>query len=284
MGTNILPPFLANMTVGIVLYTSYMAALPKFTGGHENENLYPPPRFSGVFSAGATAGILLTLFLTVGAAQALVSTPLLTLQIHFASSSRPMQSLWSYAFSTIRLLGLRSTFSPLPYTLLKESVSYGLFFGVFEYVKQQGYYSFLNYYYGGHRPISSGVLLGPNERKPHWSISPAFVILAGSSASIAYSMVSYPMQTAQRARFKIPMLYRNFLSSPSSVTVYTPSLLQLVRKGGLYRGFLGHAVRMIPSSSVALVIFEGVRRAFASDGEEIWGGQVVVPIQTIHWQ
>jgi hypothetical protein len=57
MGTNVLPPFLANMTVGIVLYTSYMAMLPTCTGGHESENLYPPPKFRGVFAAGATAGI-----------------------------------------------------------------------------------------------------------------------------------------------------------------------------------------------------------------------------------
>lgn len=31
--------------------------LPVCTGGHESENLYPPPKFSGVFAAGATAGI-----------------------------------------------------------------------------------------------------------------------------------------------------------------------------------------------------------------------------------
>jgi hypothetical protein len=57
VGNNVVPPFLANMTVGLVLYTSYMAALPAFAGGNETEKLYPPPKFSGVFMAGALAGI-----------------------------------------------------------------------------------------------------------------------------------------------------------------------------------------------------------------------------------
>jgi hypothetical protein len=44
------------MTIGMVLYTTYMAALPLSPGGHENKNIYPPPRFSSVFAAGALAG------------------------------------------------------------------------------------------------------------------------------------------------------------------------------------------------------------------------------------
>lgn len=149
---------------------------------------------------------------------------------------------------------------------------------MFEYVKQQGYYKFLDYYYGGHRPVSPTGLISANERKAHWALSPAFVLLAGSTASIAYSAVSFPLQKIQQTRFKVPTSYRQFLSAPSLVRVYTPSLVQVVRRGGLYRGFLGHAVRMIPSSSVALIVFEGVRRGFAPGGEGIWGGDVVVPI------
>ena len=217
-------------------------------------------------------------WLIAGAAQTLVSTPLLTLQARFSSSSAPMQSLWSYTYSTIRQLGLRSTYSPLRSSLVKESLSYGLFFGVFEFVKQQGYYQFLDLYYGGHRPVSPTELISLNERKPHWSISPAFVILAGSCASLAHSVVAFPMQKLQRARHKVPMSYREFLSSPSSMRVYRPSLSELIHGGELYRGFLRQSVRMIPSTSVALIIFEGVRRKFAPGGEGAWGGEVVVPI------
>jgi hypothetical protein len=189
-----------------------------------------------------------------------------------------MQSLWSYAYSTVRQLGLRSTYSPLRSSLIKESLSYGLFFGVFEYVKQQGFYKFLDFYYGGHRPVSSIGLISPNERKPHWSISPAFALLAGSSASVAFSLVAFPMQKIQQARFKVPIPYREFLSTPSLMRVYKPNLVELIRRGGLYRGFLSHSVRLIPSSSVALIIFEGVRRSFAPDRDGVWGGEVVVPV------
>jgi hypothetical protein len=203
----------------------------------------------------------------------------MTLQAHFTSSSR-IQSLWSYTYTTIRTLGLRSTYSPLPLSLFKESLSYGLFFGVFEYVKQQGYYKYLDLYYGSHRPVPS-TGLSPNEKKPHWSISPAFVLLAGTSASLAYSAVSYPMQKIQQAKFRVPTSYRQFLSAPSLIRTYTPTLLEVVRRGGLYRGYMLHAVRMIPGSSVALIIFEGVRRKFAPDGEGIWGGEVVVPTRNV---
>ena len=161
---------------------------------------------------------------------------------------------------------------------MKESLSYGLFFGVFEFIKQQGYYKFLDFYYGGHRPIPSTGQINTNERKPHWSISPAFVILAGSSASLAHSFVAFPMQKFQQARYRVPMSYRDFLSSPSVMRLYRPSLWELIQRGGLYRGFLRQSVRMIPSTSVALIIFEGVRRKFAPGGEGIWGGEVVVPI------
>jgi len=277
VGNNVVPPFLANMTVGLVLYTSYMAALPALTGGHETEKLYPPPKFSGVFTAGAIAGVsTASSRLRVGAAQTLISAPLMTLQAHFSSSTR-IQSLWSFTYTTIRTLGLRSTYSPLPLSLLKESLSYGLFFGVFECVKQQGYYRYLDFYYGSHRPVPSAGLLNPNEKKPHWSIAPAFVLLAGTSASLAYSVVAFPMQKIQQAKFKIPTSYRQFLASPSLIRTYTPKLAEVVRRGGLYRGFMWHAIRMIPGSSVALIIFEGVRRKFAPAGEGIWGGEVVVP-------
>jgi len=267
VGNNVLPPFLANMTIGIVLYTSFMASLPVCTGIKEPDNVYPPPPFRGVFAAGAIAG----------AAQTLVSTPLMTLEAHFKSSSSAAQSLWTWTYSTIRQLGLRSTYTTLRLNLLKESVSYGLFFGVFEYVKQQGYYHFLDFYYGSHTPIQPGVILPPNSKKPHWALSPLFVLLAGSSASIAHSLVSYPLTKIQRAKFKIRTSYRAFLASPSYSGSYVPTTWQVLKRGGLYKGFGMNALRMIPGSSVALIIFEGVRRRFAPEGEGVWGGDVVVP-------
>jgi hypothetical protein len=179
-----------------------------------------------------------------------------------------MQSLWTYAYSTVRQLGLQATYSPLRSTLIKESLSYGLFFGVFECVKQQGYYRFLDLYYGGHRPVSFTGLIG-DERKPHWSIAPGFVLLAGTSASIAFSTVAYPMQNIQAARFRVLITYRDFLASPSTMRVYVPSLWEIINRGGLYRGFMRHSLRMIPGSSIALIIFEAVRRKFAPEGEGV---------------
>ena len=60
LGNHIVPPFLANMMIGVALYSTYMAALPYCSGGHESENLYPPLPFPGVFVAGAIAGVYLS--------------------------------------------------------------------------------------------------------------------------------------------------------------------------------------------------------------------------------
>ena len=206
-----------------------------------------------------------------------MSTPLVTLQTRFWSGSTPIQSLLAFAYSTFRQLRLRSIYSPLRSSLVKESLSYGLFFGVFEFVKQQGYYQFLDIYYGHHRPISSAAFMSVNEQKPHWSLSPGFVIIAGTSASLAHSLVSFPMQKIQVARHAVPVSYREFISSPSKLRLYKPSVMQIIKEGGLYRGFLWKSIRLIPGLSIALIIFEAARRKFAPSGEGIWGGEIVVP-------
>jgi hypothetical protein len=213
----------------------------------------------------------------LGVAHSLVSTPLYSLQLRFTSPSVPTESLWHFAYTTIRDLGLRAIYSPLRSSLIKESLSYGLFFGVFEYIKQQGYYNFLNFYYGGHRPILSSDDIRQNEKRPHWSISPFFVILAGCSASIGFSTISFPFNRIQQATVKSTPTFREFVSSPSKEKI-VPSVLTVIRRGGLYRGFSWHALRMIPGPSVALIIFEAVRRKSAPEGEGVWGGDVVVPI------
>jgi len=59
---------------------------------------------------------------------------------------------------------------------------------------------------------------------------------------------------------------------------YVPSIWEIAKRGGLYRGFVSHSLRMIPGASVTLIIFEAVRRKFALEGEGVWGGQVVVPM------
>jgi hypothetical protein len=196
--------------------------------------------------------------------------------LHFQSSPPP-KSLWSFAYNTFRNLGLSTVYAPLRTSLIKESLSYGAFFGVFEYIKQQGYYAFLKFYYGGYRAIFNHET-SQNEMKPHWSLSPLFIILAGSSASIAFSAISFPLNKIQQGTANATISFRDFVSSPS-IDKRITNVFKFIREGGLYRGFLGHAVRMIPGPSVALIIFEGMRRNFAPEGEGVWGGDIVVPIK-----
>ncbi len=76
----------------------------------------------------------------------------------------------------------------------------GLFFGTFEFVKQQCYYAYIGILYGKPGLVSSYATAGEVaqvERNDHYLSSPAFLLLAGFSASFAHSTVHY--RTAHRS-------------------------------------------------------------------------------------
>jgi hypothetical protein len=93
-----------------------------------------------------------------------------------------------------------------------------VFFSVFEYLKAQGYYSFVTWYYGSlnedaivllsrKRPASGDGeerrVRGKDEPRmptiirPHYAIEPAFLLLAGMGASVMQQVVLHPLSHIQ---------------------------------------------------------------------------------------
>ncbi|KAG2178471.1 hypothetical protein INT44_001623 [Umbelopsis vinacea] len=216
---HIMPPLIANTFIGTVLYTTYIGTLPLFhpASNFQLHRTFPPPPFSAVFMAGALAG----------AAQCVVATPLDSLKVRFEVTDLlegKHRSMYQYAKSTLKELGLFSAYRGFTLTLARDSLACGLFFATFEWVKQQGYYNFLDEVYGYQIDSSEALtkvdsswnhsgFLNHDEENDHASIQaaalslvedtvrekpplllePIFVIAAGAAAAVAYQAIDHPL-------------------------------------------------------------------------------------------
>ena len=301
----VLPPLLANAMympcvfwrkgnidddyrVGTVLYTSYLQTLGTFHGPSSEavKRVYPPPPISSTFTAGFIAGSI----------QSVVAAPVDALQARFRTSDMfqgRYKNMWQYGWFKSKELGARSIFAGYGLSLVKDSLGFGVFFATFQYVKAQSFYAFVTRYYGGlqlgsndnryrHGPDGPG---GIPAIRPHFAIEPSFLMLAGISASVAQQAVQYPMALTQQIYYdrlealdrllrkphkdagtlgKYNLAYKKTFDVCSSQAKHVDSW-----RKWLYRGFLANTLKQIPSTSAGLVIFELVRRRYASEAEAV---------------
>ncbi|KAI5855092.1 mitochondrial carrier [Durotheca rogersii] len=209
---QILPPLMANVGVGAVLYTSYLQTLARL---HEESSksprrVFPPPPPADTFAAGFLAGSI----------QSVVAAPLDAIQARFdhrdlmaGSGDGKPRSMWSFSAEKLREIGLRGVFAGWGMSFLKDSFGCAVFFSTFEYVKAQSFYRFITWYYGGLRPDVVDVLAQkrPSARRsapddggshpvvirPHYAIEPMFLLLAGITASFAQQVILHPLTHVQ---------------------------------------------------------------------------------------
>ena len=210
------PPLLANVVVGAALYTSYLQILAKLhePSAHSRKTTFPPPSAQSTFVAGFAAGSI----------QSIIAAPLDALQVRFEQRGKSWQdkTMWQYGRGKLKEIGFRGIFAGYGLSFLKDSCGSGIFFCVFEWVKAQGYYDFVKWWYRGVGPVeffansSEGtrrnMVTGQNaaqvdEResrvvKPHFAIEPGFLMLAGITASIAQQVVLFPLSTLQTLHYE----------------------------------------------------------------------------------
>lgn len=221
---QILPPLIANVTVGAVLYTSYLQILGHLheESSKQSKRVYPPPSFLETASAGFLAGSIQSVF----------AAPLDAIQVRYerhdpvvnnGKAPTPPQSMWAFGRMKLQEIGPRGVFAGYGLSFLKDSFGSAVFFSTFEWVKAQGYYNFIRWYYGSLQPEtvqtiarkrphnhnrqfraesarSAGVIEDsepPTIIKPHYAIEPTFLFLAGLSASVAQSAIIYPLHHIQ---------------------------------------------------------------------------------------
>ncbi|KUI65180.1 Mitochondrial substrate carrier family protein S [Cytospora mali] len=206
---QVLPPLIANVGVGAVLYTSYLQILGQLheDSGKASKRVYPPPSPGETFTAGLLAGSI----------QSVIAAPLDAIQARFErggkgpeiindAKGRP-QSMWSFSYAKLREIGMRGIFAGWSLSFAKDSLGSAMFFSSFEYIKAQSYYSFVAWYYGELSEDVVNILSRrrPSEGKhdhlktiqPHYAIEPGFLMLAGVGASVLQQVVIHPLTHIQ---------------------------------------------------------------------------------------
>jgi hypothetical protein len=196
--------------------------------------------------------------------------------------------MWQYGRQKLRQIGLRGIFAGWSLSFMRDAFGSAVFFSFFEYVKSQAYYSFLTGYYGSLQPqgISSLSDRGLPLIEPHYALEPCFLMAAGVTASVAQQTIQHPLNTIQNIHVaRLEYLDHQATLRPSRKQMlriyylayqetYKRCKRKAARAGGwsrwLYRGFLGNALRQVPSTSAGLVIFELVRRKHADTADAMY--------------
>ncbi|PHH63157.1 hypothetical protein CDD81_6208 [Ophiocordyceps australis] len=303
---QILPPLLANVGVGAVLYTSYLHVLG--TLHHESakasKRVYPPPPPLATFTAGLLAGGL----------QSLVAAPLDALQARYdhrhlmSGQTRRPRSMWSFGADKLREIGLGGVFAGWGLSFAKDSLGSAVFFSTFEYIKAQGYYRFVTWYYGslGKDIVDMLAMKRPLHHhgdkdgaktiiRPHYAIEPIFLLCAGISGSFAQQVIVHPLthfqikhwdhledldakaaryresrrQQLPRRRWRMMRAYYHAYQETWAACASEAAAQGQSTLRWLYRGFWWNAVRQVPSTSAGLIIFELIRRKYGYGAEQV---------------
>jgi hypothetical protein len=128
--------------------------------------------------------------------------------------------MWGFSAEKLREIGVRGIFAGWGLSFLKDSFGNAIFFSTFEYLKAQGYYRFVSWYYGGLSEDTVDLLAfkrsspsdkrattntaagthgseAPKVIRPHYAIEPAFLLLGGVGASFAQQVVLHPLTHVQ---------------------------------------------------------------------------------------
>lgn len=282
---QVLPPMMANVTVGAILYTTYLQSLSAIyePAARGSSRIYPPPPVTATFTAGMIAGSV----------QSLAAAPLDALQIRFRTSEMlegRYHNMVQYAGQKLKEIGPRGVFAGWSLSLTKDAIGYGMFFASFETVKSQAFYHFVTRYYGKFKPYLSEhdtFWIDQHTKrptiKPHFAMEPTFILLAGIAASISQQFIQHPIQRIQDVHYeRLESLdYAAKLEKPRErmlalyYKAYQKTMGQCevlaARDGGwrawLYKDLLRSTLRQVPSTSAGLIVFELIRRRYATDAD-----------------
>ena len=290
---QVVPPLLANTAVGAILYTAYLNMLGMLhePSSRATKRVYPPPPISTTFTAGFLAGGI----------QSLVAAPLDALEVRFQAAEMregKYKHMWQYAASKTRDIGPRGVFAGWTLSFIRDSFGFGAFFAAFEFVKGQCFYSFVSNVYGFYDRLSlfqqakvdEKTMTGPGGRpeiKPHYMLEPTFLLLAGAAASVTQSVIQHPITRIQEVHYgRLEWIDSHPHAEPdapkaNSLRLYASAYKKtfkecavLARRAGglrrwLYADFLMGTLRQVPSTSAGLIVFEVLRRKYASDEEVV---------------
>ncbi|KAI8852403.1 mitochondrial carrier domain-containing protein [Chytridium lagenaria] len=245
-----LPLLICNSIVGAVLFNAYSLSMHLLTTEvptHDDE--YEVKHHP--FTSGAIAG----------AFQSLLATPIDNITRRVDPAQVAARRGEAMPKEGGRWAKMKFMYHGLPYNLVKDSMGFSLFFGLFETTRTMGkrfvidlhdtYFWPRRYFY----PPEYGLdpVTGDPKSRPTLSVTlgtVAAVIGAGSLAGAGYQVVAYPFDRLPKVRPK---------ADEMEVKVDWGKAWKLVKRKGVapfYRGIGTQLVRVAPPSAVGLLIFE----------------------------
>ncbi|KAH3900503.1 uncharacterized protein SCODWIG_00154 [Saccharomycodes ludwigii] len=270
---RILPPLLANSLSSVILYTTYLEALPSKDyyanqisqpGKSIQPNTLANVKYSmsEVWQAGFIAG----------AVQSILSAPLDSIYTR-SSTSEIMRlhknpshlSLWKFGFLKLKEIGFPGIFyGGFTLSLLKDSIGFASYFGVFEYLKNSS----------NVHALSTRL---SNNHKIH-KVSQTFV--AGIVAAFVLQLSQYPIDKIQKIHLS-QLEIQDYVHIGNGKTVtkdvspfkmyahtykYTWDAIKKNNQNNyrhilkwLYKGFWKHTLAIIPSTTSGLLFLEYLR-------------------------
>ncbi|KAK9467558.1 mitochondrial carrier domain-containing protein [Lipomyces arxii] len=283
---QVLPPLLANSVVGIILYTTYLTALPLFSN-NDSDSFFGPANEVLTWRQTMAAGFI------AGGAQSLAAAPIDAIFTRFSvselledslrDSDQTHKSLWRYGWEKLGSIGLRGVFAGYSLSFAKEATGFAVFFSTFEAVKQWSYKRLVTEY-GAPLPKYVDRDSNPDKHasireKPSAALYPASILGAGAAASVALQIVQHPLTRIQAVQLTIleamdfagsrhfredyiEAYRRTFHQIKSQKTLSRHSWLSW-----LYRGLGRSVIVTVPSTSIGLFVFEIMRVRFMEEVE-----------------
>lgn len=293
---QILPPLIANSTVGLILYSTYLTLVQHFTInrgwklsvtgvpiGEGTEHWYAwALSFYDYFRAGFFAGAISSI--AASPIDALYSRSSYAELIDVNVRS---EGIHKYAWKKLKDIGIIGIFAGFWLNLLKESLGFGCYFAVFEVVKTKGYNttkSMIDWF-----DRVRGLDVDPNDinnRKSTKALQLTFVLFAGASAATALIGIQYPFNKIQKihlARLEAMDIFNkvNKIETSKWFKLYynsykqTFNILTTKQQGSglswpafMYKGFTRYTLTSIPATSIGLLVFEITRQKLTIDLQE----------------
>lgn len=298
---QMLPPLIANLATGVILYGTYLTALDLFNSKHHNtqrQDFHYSP--ADTWRAGFIAGAM----------QSLAAAPLDAIYTRLTTAEMlggEHQNMWKYGANKLKEIGLVGVFAGYSFLLIKESLGFAFYFLTFEVVKTRGYnltYRVISAYRRFKIALkqkferipflvirnseTDAAVLRLEQTRLTKILKSTFVLLAGASAAFLLLAVQYPLSKIQKihlSRLEALDIYNLSTFHPqkrpffkvyynSYIDTYNQIAKMKLRAGQTwlqlaYKGFFRNAVTAIPATSVGLLVFEIMRTRLADNLEEM---------------
>lgn len=234
---HVIPSMVMNSAIGVVLYTTYVSLVSQ-------SDLDPPP-IQTTWPAGFIAGV----------ASSIVAAPLeaANKQSQMRESLK-FTSQAHYYVDILRKIGWKTVIAGLSLASLKDGLSFAAFFSTWELIKGQAYIAVI-----------------PQHIRNEWRIArPLSLLIAGTSATVSYYSLAFPMKKIQlmheKTLYGLELTRKDKFKPEIYLHAYKKTLQQLRKVSNrlglfnyLYKGFLWSCIRQMPATAAALIIFEEFR-------------------------